>query len=260
MRHLKQNLIRLTGALCAAGLLFALSGCKQKQVVLDNEQISNFTMPEIGEDIAVLTIKDYGEVKIRLFPEETQKGVENFEALVKQGFYDELIFHRIEKDFVIQGGDPKGNGSGFTDSFGGSGFEQTIASSLHHFTGAVAYATASDKLNGCQFYIVTGEPVNADYFSLLAEQTGGAKQFSPRVQQLYEQFGGQPFLDGDYEVFGQVFDGLDICLRLQNVPVDENSKPRTQVVIEKAEIVPYDGAVPHWLNAAGEEQTLEGGS
>jgi len=246
---LKAAAVLLCGALAAG----TLSACERKQVELDNVQIINFTAPEIGEDIVVLTVKDYGDVKIRLFPEESPTGVENFTTLVKNGYYDELIFHRVVQDFVIQSGDPKGNGTGGDDCWGTGGFVQTISPKLCHVTGAVAYATATDKLNNSQFYIVTGSEVTEDQFSFLAQQYG--KTFSSSVKDLYFTWGGQPYLDNDYEIFGQVFDGLEICLEIQNVSVDSNNKPKSQVVIEKAVVEPYDGSEISWLSWQG--KTLE---
>ncbi|HAG12429.1 MAG TPA: peptidylprolyl isomerase [Ruminococcus sp.] len=255
------------GLLCvtAAGMLTA---CKQKQVVLDepltdagntvigsDEGIVNFKLPEKGEEIAVLQIKDYGDVKIKLFPEETEKGVENFKKLIESGYYDELIFHRVIDNFMIQSGDPKGDGTGGKDAWGSeTGFAQTISNHLCHFTGAVAYATATDKMNKSQFYIVTGEPVTSDMFKQLREYYG--KTFTPGAEQLYGTTGGQPYLDGDYEIFGQVFDGLEYCQEIQKVAVGNNDKPKEAVVIEKAYLTEYDGEAPHWLNAAGEEMEI----
>lgn len=263
MRMLKQCSVKAAAAVMCAAAVCVLTACQQKQVMLDSsamqeqvvgaaDGIRNFELPEIGDEIAVLTIKDYGDVKIRLFPDETEKGTENFKKLVESGFYDELIFHRIVDGFVIQGGDPKGNGTGGVDAWGSTtGFEQTISNHLCHVTGAVAYAIGEDKLNKSQFYIVTGQELNSDYFAQLRSQLG--LTFTPAVESLYLQTGGQPYLDGGYEIFGQVFDGLEHCLAIQKVAVDENGKPKSAVVIEKAEITEYDGTVPHWLNAAGEE-------
>ena len=262
----KHDLRRASAALFCTAMLLSATGCKQKTVTLEstdmNDQLSeqtvsasdivNFTLPQKGEEIAVLTIKDYGDVKIKLFPEETPKGVENFKKLIESGFYDELIFHRVEDNFVIQGGDPKGNGTGGVDAWGSNtGFEQTLSGHLCHVTGAVAYAIGQDKLNKSQFYIVTGQEVTSDYLQQLRDAAGIS--LSPELTQLYQQAGGQPFLDGGYEVFGQVFDGLEYCLDIQKVAVDGNQKPKAPVVIEKAVITEYDGAVPHWYNAAGEE-------
>lgn len=267
----KQFLIRAAAILlCGAVTACALTACKQKQVTLESTDLSdqlaeqtlsptsgivNFTLPEIGEEIVVMTIRDYGDVKIKLFPEETEKGVENFKQLVESGFYDELIFHRVVDGFVIQGGDPKGNGTGGVDAWGSeTGFAQTISSHLCHVTGAVAYAIGNDKMNKSQFYIVTGEEITTDYFAQLREYYDVT--FTPEIETLYQKTGGQPYLDGGYEVFGQVFDGLEYCLEIQKVPVNGNEKPKSQVVIEKAVVTEYDGAVPHWMNAAGEEISM----
>ena len=261
----KRLLTRAAAAVCCGAVaLFVLSACEQKQVVLDSDVIEqyavelgadgnlNYTMPEQGEEIVVMTIEGYGDVKIRLFPEESPKGVENFKTLVKNGFYDELIFHRVIDGFMIQGGDPKGDGTGGIDAWGSStGFEQTISPKLNHVTGAVAYAIGQDKLNKSQFYIVTGEMPDAAYFTSLREMYG--MTFTPAVQELYEAVGGAPHLDGNYEIFGQVFDGMEYVLDIQKVPTGENDKPKNAVRIEKAVVTEYDGAAPHWMNAAGGE-------
>lgn len=270
MRKKRFFAAKAAAALCCAAAAGILPSCAQKQVTLDPdaaeqmtfgsaEGIRNFELPEIGEEIAVLTIRDYGKVRIRLFPDETAKGTENFKKLVQSGYYDELIFHRVVDGFVIQGGDPKGNGTGGVDAWGSSeGFAQTISKNLCHVTGAVAYAIGDDKLNKSQFYIVTGQELDSDYFGQLRTQYN--RIFAPAIEELYLKTGGQPFLDGGYEIFGQVFDGLEYCQAIQKVAVDENSKPKSAVVIEKAEITEYDGAAPHWLNAAGEEMEFSSAS
>ena len=173
-----------------------------------------------------MTIKDHGDIKIRFFPDETEKGVENFKELVKSGFYDELIFHRVIDKFMIQGGDPKGDGTGGKDAWGGTGFAQTISENLAH--------------------------IPDEKFTKL-EQKG--LEFSPFMQKLYKQYGGAPHLDGGYEIFGQVISGMDIVLELQTVQTNSNDKPKTPIVIEKAEIVPYDGSGCEWVNWKGEKQS-----
>ena len=235
---------------------------KAKNEIIFNTEESDLPHPNTldfyvfkdGEEIAKVRAMSIGggDVKIKLFPEETPKGVENFKKLVESGFYDELIFHRVVDSFVIQGGDPRGNGTGGVDAWGSNtGFEQTISGRLCHVTGAVAYAIGQDKLNKSQFYIVTGQEITSDYLQQLRDAAGIS--LSPELTQLYQNAGGQPFLDGGYEVFGQVFDGLEHCLAIQKVAVDGEQKPKTPVVIEKAIITEYDGTVPHWYNAAGEE-------
>lgn len=236
---------------CCAAAVCALTACKRNQIELDSETVSNFTPPAQGEDIVVLTIRDYGEVKIKLFPDLAPKGTENFTELVKKGFYDELIFHRVMDQFMIQGGDPKGNGTGGVDAWGSeTGFEQTISPELHHFTGAVAYAIGSDKMNKSQFFIVTGKQCDELAFAELNEMAG--MSFTGLVKDYYKQVGGYPFLDGGYEIFGQVFEGMEHVLEIQKVATDSNDKPKSQIQIEKAEIVPYDGTAPNWLTWDGQ--------
>jgi len=263
-QFLKKTAVMFAGAV----LLGSLAGCGKKEVVLDGDisaddtgsgavisagEVANFQLPAVGEQIVILTLKGYGDVKIRLFPNETEKGSENFLKLAESGFYDELIFHRVVRDFVIQGGDPRGNGTGGVDAWGSTtGFEQTISPNLSHVTGAVAYAIGQDRMNKSQFYIVTGTVVQA---AEMEEYRKGGYSCSAEAEQLYQTVGGVPYLDGGYEVFGQVFDGMQYVLEAQNTAVDDSSKPRKPLVIEKAVVTEYDGAEPHWMTAAGEEFT-----
>ncbi len=264
---MRKHMMRRTAAgLLCASLLCGMSACGKKEVILDSgaaanelaEQstaqvstagIANFGLPQVGDPIVVLTIRDYGDVKIRLFPEKTEKGAENFRMLAESGFYDELIFHRVVDGFVIQGGDPKGNGQGGVDAWGSEeGFSQTISPDLYHVTGAVAYAIGPDKLNKSQFYIVTGTIPTADDFKAYRD---AGYSFSPEAEALYQQVGGVPYLDGGYEIFGQVFDGMEYVLAAQKTEVDSASKPLKPVVIEKAVVTAYDGTPPAWLTAEG---------
>lgn len=251
MRHALISEIAAVAA-CASVSLCALTACGQKKLTLEKEKITNFTAPAQDEEIAVISIKDYGDVKIKLFPDESPKGVENFKTLIQSGYYDELIFHRIIPQFMIQGGDPTGTGGGGDDCWKDGGFAQTFSNNLHHFAGAVAYAVNPvDKLNGSQFYVVTGAEANADYLKTI--ETSYGKTFSDTVTNLYNAFGGAPHLDGDYEIFGQVFSGLEYCLDIQNVQTDANNKPAKSVVIEKAEIVKFSGGDTNYLNWKGEK-------
>jgi len=268
--QLSLSLRRITAALCCTALsICCLTACEHKQVTLDSgagaEQIEaqipqsdhlvNFTMPEIGEDIVVMTIRDYGDVKIRLFPDQTEKGAENFKKLVESGFYDELKFHRIADGFVIQGGDPRGDGNGGQDAWGSKeGFAQTVSPNLCHFTGAVGYAIGEDKLNKSQFYFVTGEMQTDE---TLAEYRKMGCAFSPAAEALYKQIGGVPYLDGGYEIFGQIFDGMEYVLEIQKNPADAQERPQKAVVIEKAVVTQYDGTPPHYLTAEGNAFTPE---
>ena len=201
--------------------------------------VVNFTPPEKGEDIIVMTIKDYGDVKIKLFPEQAEKGVENFTSLAKDGYYDGLIFHRVINNFMIQGGDPLGNGTGGESKWGDK-FDGGTSPDLTHVAGAVAYANSgSTATNGSQFYIVTGEKYDDATLSDLTTYYGIS--MTDNTKKLYSELGGAPWLDGSYTIFGQVFDGLDIIFDIQGVATGANDKPEKDVVIEKVSVEKYDG-------------------
>jgi len=225
----------------------------------ENVEIKNFTAPEDGEKIVTMTIKDHGDVKIKLFPEYADKGVENFLGLTEKGYYDGLIFHRIIKDFMIQGGDPEGTGMGGESMWGGS-FDGGTDPHLIHAAGAVAYANSgSTDTDGSQFYIVTGEVYTDQDFEGLASY---GYQFSDNEKAVYSTCGGDPWLDGGYTVFGQVFDGLDIIFELQNAETDENDKPLEDVIIESVQVAEYDGSELRWKITdypAAEETTENSG-
>lgn len=205
----------------------------------DKEGIVNYTAPEKGEEVLVMTIKDYGDVKIKLFPDEAEKGVENIKGLVEKGYYDGLIFHRIIKNFMIQGGDPLGTGMG-GESIWGEKFDGGTSENLIHTAGAVAYANSgSTSTNGSQFYIVTGNTVTDEDFSYYSQS--GGYNFTDEAKNIYKENGGAPWLDGGYTIFGQVYEGLDKVFEIQNAETDGNDKPLEDVVIEKITIEKYDG-------------------
>lgn len=259
-----RNLKKLAALAVSALMLCACGGTTEStssESGTDSEQTTtaanaaegplyNFDMPQVGEKIAVITVKDFGEIKIKLFPEQAQKGVENFVGLAEMNYYDELIFHRIIPHFMNQGGDPTGTGTG-GKSIWGDKFDGGIPEGLYHFSGAVAYANSgSTATNGSQFYIVNTDPgefeLGGTYLedgSIYKYQTFEEAGFThpKNVQEMYKEKGGTPFLDGSYTVFGQVFEGMDVVRAMGQVETDENDKPLTQVQMESVRIVEYTG-------------------
>lgn len=211
-------------------------------------EVVNFTAPETGETVVDMKIKDYGDVKIKFFPEYAPQAVENFITHAKEGYYDGLTFHRVISDFMIQGGDPEGTGMGGESIWGGS-FDGGKYFNLIHAAGAVAYANSgSTSTNGSQFYIVTGNVYDTD---TLAQQA----ICTPSAERVYTTYGGTPFLDGKYTVFGQVYDGLDIIFRIQNVKTDDSDKPVEDVIIESVTVEEYDGSPVRWyMSDYGEDE------
>ncbi len=252
-----KNIKFLAAAAVASAML--LTGCKGTPDVNENVaqgadgevEIHNFIMPEVGEKIAVMKVKDFGEIKIKLFPEDAEKGVENFIGLADMDYYDGLTFHRIISSFMNQGGDPNGNGTG-GKSIWGEKFEGGTDENLFHFSGAVAYANSgATSTNGSQFYIVNTDPGEYDlggaylpdgsiYYYQTFEEAG--MDVPENVQAMYDEKGGTPLLDGGYTVFGQVFEGMDVVRAIGEVETDpSNDMPLTPVVIESIEIVEYTG-------------------
>jgi cyclophilin family peptidyl-prolyl cis-trans isomerase len=235
--------------LCSVMIAGSLTGCGEGKEKVPEYSIQNFTAPAKGEEIVVLTIKDYGDIKIKVFDEFADKGAENFKGLAKKGYYDGVIFHRVIEGFMIQGGDPEGTGRGGESIWGGK-FEGGTSTNLYHFAGAVAYANSrGTSTNGSQFYIVTGEKqtdASLDRYEKSIIQNYGRKPYTDEVKEKYKEIGGTPFLDGGYTVFGQVIDGLDIVYKISQVETNERDKPVKDIVIEKATVVKYDGSEIHW--------------
>ena len=207
----------------------------------DDEVGFQFAPPEKGEEIAVLHT-NMGDIRVRLFEKSAPLAVTNFKALINKGYYNGLIFHRVIKDFMIQGGDPKGNGTG-GESIWGEGFEYEFNKNLLHFTGALSMAHSNQpNSNGSQFFIVQGSKITEDAL----KSQGIDSKMSDASKNLYYEHGGTPWLDGQtnpsgHTVFGQVFDGMDVVNNIAAVQTGANDKPVTDVVITSAELVKYEG-------------------
>ena len=209
------------------------------------EQFAVTELPQLegvksGDTIA--TIKtNYGDIKVWFFPEYAPKAVENFTTHAQEGYYDNLIFHRVINNFMIQGGDPLGNGTG-GESIWGEDFEIEATPNLRHFKGALCMAnTGAPNSNSSQFYIVQNDDVSEQLNSLQSQ--GDAETISlyypEEVINAYNEMGGYPYLDFGYTVFGQVYEGLDVVDAIAAVETDENDKPTTDVVIESIEVGTY---------------------
>jgi peptidyl-prolyl cis-trans isomerase B (cyclophilin B) len=204
-----------------------------------------------GEELAVLHTT-MGDVTLRFFPEEAPLAVENFLTHAKDGYYDNVLFHRVLNDFMIQGGDPLGTGMG-GESIWGSGFGPEFSLNLHHFRGALAMAHSSQpNSNGSQFYIVQNPILGEDYVeyfeTMLTQQDNVVGQddegrdvymrniFPAEALDEYIENGGTPHLDlllneGGHTVFGHVAEGMDVVDAIAATPVNTSGKPLTDVLI-----------------------------
>lgn len=145
-----------------------------------------------------------GSVKIQLFGEQAPKTVENFVGLIKKGYYDGIIFHRVIPQFMIQGGDPTGTGMG-GESIWGKPFADECTPDLRFTkTGLLAMANAGPNTNGSQFFITTAET---------------------------------PWLDGRHTIFGEVIEGYDVVQKIEGTPTARDDRPLEKQVIEKAVVL-----------------------
>ena len=186
--------------------------------------------PAKGETIAIMKT-NMGEIKIKFFPKEAPKAVENFIGLSQKGYYNNLTFHRVMKEFMIQGGDPQGDGTG-GQSLWGEEFEDEFSPILRNYRGALSMANAGPNTNGSQFFIVQISQMGEE-----AKQWMQENQFKNEIIENYMNQGGTPWLDNKHTVFGEVFEGMDVVDKIADVKVNPaNDKPLTDVKILSVEI------------------------
>lgn len=211
---------------------------------IDTSQYEVTELPQLdgvktGDTIA--TIKtNYGDIKVWFFPEYAPKAVENFTTHSKEGYYDNLIFHRVINDFMIQGGDPEGTGAG-GESIWGADFENEPTANLRSFRGALCMANAGADTNGSQFYIVQSNEAKSTLDMIKAQYGDEAFNvlYPEEVVKAYEENGGYPSLDFGYTIFGQVYEGMDVVDKIAAVQTGENDKPVEDVVIEGIDVGTY---------------------
>lgn len=196
--------------MCFSLFSFSLLGCTNTSKTEGSETASSESSGKVDEDIkisnedlpiATIIIKGYGTVKAELYPNIAENTVKNFISLANSGFYDGLTFHRIIENFMIQGGDPDGDGTGGPNySIKGEFKANGIENSLKHEDGVLSMARSSSyNSGGSQFFIMNS---TASY------------------------------LDGNYAAFGKVIEGMDIIYEISKVNTDSNDRPLEDVVIE----------------------------
>ncbi|HEM3462237.1 TPA: Cof-type HAD-IIB family hydrolase [Streptococcus suis] len=200
-------------------------GMVEKEKYFPQLDLENVTGP-------VAHIKtNHGKLTVKLFPEIAPKTVANFVALSKDGYYDGIIFHRIIKDFMIQGGDPTGTGMG-GESIYGTAFEDEFSMEAFNLRGALSMANAGPNTNGSQFFIVQNQ--NFPYNAKELERGGWPKE----VAEAYVKNGGTPHLDQRHTVFGHLVDEESFVVldAIAAVATDSADRPHEDVVIETIEI------------------------
>lgn len=219
--------------ICALIVLVGCGGNKKTEEVttsgVSEADLLQFSQVQSGDTLAVMETNK-GAITLRMFPDEAPKAVENFITHAQNGYYDGVSFHRVISDFMIQGGDPLGNGTG-GESIWSDVFENEISNRLYHFAGALAMANAGPDTNGSQFFIVQHH--NGSDKTLTKQFTS---IHSDAVKAKYQEVGGTPYLDGGYTVFGQVIEGMDVVNAIAAVETDTMDKPIEDVIIQKITI------------------------
>lgn len=265
---MKRRILGVFSLFCAAAML--LSACSNTEstenpLVTKGKGSGNggAVTIESGDTYAVISVENYGDIKVKLYPDEAPVGVQNFIDLANSGYYTGKNIHRVISDFMLQGGSLNGDGTGGTSADGGE-FSCEINTSMRHYYGALCYANAAGK-NSCQFYIVNNKEPQTDiasvydqyssYYSQYAEaytneaknykdndeyyeyfasvatsyknMGDGAKAMSEtltdEISAKYAEVGGTPFLDGGYTVFGQTVEGFDVIDAISAVETEAGS-------------------------------------
>ncbi|HAE34801.1 MAG TPA: peptidylprolyl isomerase [Bacteroidetes bacterium] len=178
----------------------------------------------------------YGDMLIKLY-NETPKHRDNFIKLVKEGYYNGLLFHRVMQEFMVQGGDPDSRNAAAGARLGSGSPGYTIPAEfrkdLFHKKGALAAARQPDQVNpqkassGSQFYIVQGKPASDDELAMMGQRMGIT--FTEDQKEVYRTLGGTPFLDQNYTVFGEVISGMEVIDKIAAVQTDANDRPREDI-------------------------------
>lgn len=195
--------------------------------------MSNYQLEKQENAITAVIKTTMGDITVQLFSEKAPKTVENFVTHAKDGYYNGIIFHRVIKDFMIQGGDPTGTGRG-GESIWGHPFEDECSIELRNYKGALSMANAGPNTNGSQFFIVQAGMVDSGLISQMEQLENNG--FPKEVTENYKKLGGTPWLDFKHTVFGQVIDGMNVVDAISAVEVGAADKPLTDVVINDIEI------------------------
>jgi cyclophilin family peptidyl-prolyl cis-trans isomerase len=183
----------------------------------------------------VLISTTYGDIKVKLY-NETPQHRDNFVKLAQEGFYDGTLFHRVIREFMIQGGDPNSKNASPDAQLGSGGpgynIPAEILPTFYHKKGALSAARLGDQVNpkressGSQFYLVQGKKWTEEELKPF-EQRG--LKMTPEQKEAYKTIGGVPHLDGSYTVFGEIVEGLDVLDKIANVPTKQADRPESDV-------------------------------
>lgn len=214
----------------------AQKAAEERLTTLNQADFPQLTTQVAKNEAQVKLVTSAGDITLKLFPEYAPLAVENFLTHAKEGYYNGVTFHRVINNFMIQSGDPQGDGTGGESIWNGkdssidagNGFVNEVSDYLYNIRGALAMANAGPNTNGSQFYIVQ----NKDNVTRQINP-----QFYPdKIVDAYKK-GGYPQGDGNYTVFGQVTEGMDIVDKIAQTTVDSKDKPKEDIIIKEIQIL-----------------------
>ncbi|MBQ9639614.1 MAG: peptidylprolyl isomerase [Bacteroidales bacterium] len=222
----------------ALGLFFLLAICPLMAQKIDTD--TGVT----AEEPVVVMETTLGTIKVRLY-KETPRHRDNFVKLVREGMYDGLLFHRVIPEFMVQAGDPDSRNAQAGQPLGVGTLGYTVPAEFNykyfHKKGALCAARQGDAVNpqkassATQFYIVQGRVFDHDALENMARRRG--RPFTVEQVEAYTTEGGTPFLDGEYTVFGEVIEGMDVVDKIAAQRRDRMDRPMEDVKIVRASVV-----------------------
>ena len=187
----------------------------EKEEILKLINDGEYEETDMPSNYVSINVRDFGEIVVRLYPDNAPVTVQNFKELVSNKFYDALTFHRVIKDFMIQTGDPSATGSGGSDkNIKGEFSENGFDNKLSHVRGVVSMA----RRGGNPETLETYNSASSQFFIVQADST---------------------YLDGKYASFGKVLKGMDVVDKIVSVQTDDNDKPNNDVVIESIRFIDF---------------------
>lgn len=211
-----------------------------KGILLGLIILSSVPLTALAQKYKVVMQTDKGTIKMVLH-DETPKHRDNFVKLAREGFYEGVLFHRVIKDFMIQGGDPESKNAPADKMLGagslGYRVDAEFDKNIIHQKGALAAARDNNPQkasSSCQFYLVTGKKYTAKELDAFEKRSG--TKYTEAQKKIYEEQGGTPHLDNNYTVFGQVTDGFDVLDAIQNTPTNKQDRPTEDVRIKKVKV------------------------
>ena len=242
---------RISVILSMLMMALLMTGCKSKtesnstdtDVPSENSAVATvdqFAAPKKGDTVAEIVIKDFGSIYVKFFEEAAPKAVENFITHGKEGYYDGLTFHRIIRDFMIQGGDPTGTGRG-GESIWGDSFVDEFNENLQPYRGALCMANAGPNTNGSQFFLVQAAAPYDDKTLDAIEKQYGVK-FDDKARKTYGEKGGTPWLYQMHTVFGQIYEGYEVLDQVAAVEMADarSGIPANEIIIDTVKIFEYE--------------------